>query len=220
MNTRNRTKIVLTIAAVAIACLAFTGASAKAAMTVTGPDSRSYTVINNTLGGVGNSEYSESGFAGQDTGVGGQGAWLGDRRWGNVAGTTTATWSFTGLSSGPYDVYVSWRNGSQGNLGNADYTGTDGFANISVNQVPGTSSYAGSLGTVTLNDASNNVDFVHLGQVSVADTTFDLTVTDSPTGAYIFADGAAMAFIPEPSTFALAALGLLGLLACGRRRRR
>jgi len=59
-------------------------------------------------------------------------------------------------------------------------------------------------------------------------TIFDgvLTNDDTPLGqtaggqvAQLFTQGG-ISFVPEPSTLGLAALGMLGLLACGRRRRR
>ncbi len=49
-----------------------------------------------------------------------------------------------------------------------------------------------------------------------------LTLTrQGGAGNYLAMDSLAYEqVVPEPSTFALAAFGLLGLLACGRRRRR
>ena len=98
---------------------------------------------------------------------------------------------------------------AQANLNSGIYTGTDGFGGATVDQEPGVTSYAGTLGTIALNDGANDVQFVRLGTVNVTDGTFSLTVADDPAdGDFIFADAAAIRMIPEPST---SLLGLVGL---------
>jgi len=176
-----------------------------------------YLISDNLLGGASDVSYSETGITagGQDTGQ--PDSWSGDRRWGNGGAGDSANWAFDGLGDGVYDVYASWKNGGQTNVSTAHYTGTDGFVAIDLDQRLGAAAFPG----VVINDGANDVNFASLGQVTVADGTFTLTVDDSVTGAdantFIFADAVAIkAAVPEPSSLALLGLGMISLL---RRRR-
>jgi len=190
------------------------GSTATAAVTAVGD----FLVIDNDV----DANFSETGFGGSDSGQ--PDSWNGDRDWGNGGTATTATWNWgTGgagdpaLASGVYEIYASWKNGPQGNLNNAIFTGTDGWAGITVNEVPGTTSFAGTLGIATLNDGVNDIDFVYLGNATVTDGAFSLTITDDAlNGNFIHVDAAAIRQIPEPS---VSLLGLLGLGFLLRRRR-
>lgn len=176
-----------------------------------------FLVSNNLLGGNSDASYSEPGaFGGEDTLQ--ANSFGGDRRWANGGAATSASWAFDGLSVGVYDVYASWKNDGQANVSMAHYTGTDGFVNIDLDQRGG----AAALPGVVISDGANDINFASVGQVTVADGGFTLTVDDSVTGGadgntFIFADAVAIrSAIPEPSSFALLGLGLVSLL---RRRR-
>ena len=193
------------------------GSAATAAVTSVGD----FLVIDNVV----DANFSQTGFGGSDTGQ--PGSWNGVRDWGNGGAATTATWNWgtaiagdSPLGAGVYEIYASWKNGSQNNLNDAIFTGTDGWAGITVDEVPGTSSFAGTLGIATLNDGSRNIDFVRLGTATVTDGTFSLTITDDAvSNQFIHVDAAALRLIdriPEPS---VSLLGLLGLGFLLRRRR-
>jgi len=176
-----------------------------------------YLISDNLLGGASDASYSDVGITagGQDTGQ--PDSWGGDRRWGNGGAGDSANWVFDGLGNGVYDVYASWKNGGQTNVSTAHYTGTDGFVPMDLDQRLGAGAFPG----VVINDGANDINFASLGQVTVADGTFTLTVDDSVTGtaanSFIFADAVAIkAAVPEPSSFALLGLGMISLL---RRRR-
>ncbi|MDG2401027.1 MAG: hypothetical protein P8M04_10675 [Akkermansiaceae bacterium] len=180
-----------------------------------------FLVIDNVV----DANFSSSGFGGSDTGQ--PESWNGVRDWGNGGAATTATWNWgtgnagdSALGAGVYEIYASWKNGPQANLNDAIFTGTDGWAGVTVDEAPGTSSYAGTLGIETLNDGSRDVDFVLLGSATVSDGTFSLTITDDAANAnFIHVDAAAIRQInpvPEPS---LSLLGLLGFGLLLRRRR-
>ena len=171
----------------------------------------------NLLSGASDASYSDNfpGAGDQDTAQ--PDSWNGDRRWANGGAATSANWSFNSLTNGIYDVYASWRNNTQANVSLAHYTGTDGFATVDLDQRPGAAAHAG----VVLNDGTRNVNFASLGQVTIADGNFTLTVDDSATGSadattFIFADAVAIHQVPEPSSFGLLGLGFLALV---RRRR-
>ena len=176
-----------------------------------------YLVSDNLQAGASDASYSEPGaFGGDDTAQ--SNSWGGDRRWGNGGAATSASWLFEGVANGVYDVYASWKNDGQANVSTAHYTGTDGFANIDLDQRVGAAAFPG----VVINDGSNDINFASVGQVTVADGNFSLTVDDSVTGgadgnSFIFADAVAIApAIPEPSSVLLVTLAGLGLV---RRRR-
>ncbi|MDG2401024.1 MAG: hypothetical protein P8M04_10660 [Akkermansiaceae bacterium] len=153
-----------------------------------------FLVIDNVV----DANFSSSGFGGSDTGQ--PESWNGVRDWGNGGAATTATWNWgtgnagdSALGAGAYEIYASWKNGPQGNLNDAIFTGTDGWAGVTVDEAPGTSSYAGTLGIETLNDGSSDVDFVLLGSATVSDGTFSLTITDDADNAnFIHVDAAAI----------------------------
>ena len=162
--------------------------------------------------------YSEPGqFGGQD--VGQPDSWNGDRRWGDDGDATSAVYEFTGLTNGTYNVYSSWRNVPQANLGLAHYAVSDGGPTIDLDQTVG----AAALSALVLNDGTNDIDFARLGSVVVADGDLTVTVDDTATGAgsgqFIFSDAIAIGLVPEPSGYVLAMFGLLGIRYLNRRRR-
>ncbi|MCA9265081.1 MAG: hypothetical protein KDA60_14575 [Planctomycetales bacterium] len=135
--------------------------------------------------------YSEPGlFAGQDIGQGD--SWNGDRRWGNDGLGTAALYDFTDLTAGNYNIYASWRNPAQGNLGLARYQVSDGGPTIDIDQSVG----ATALSALVLNDGLRNVDFALIGSVTVSDGTLQVYVDDSVTGTdantFIFSDAIAI----------------------------
>ena len=151
-----------------------------------------YLVIDASSDGLANANYSEPGvFGGGDAGQ--PDSWNGDRRWGNDGAATTAVWSFSEVPDGTYDIYASWRNDPQGNVSMAHYTGTDGFVDVDLDQSGG----AVALPGIGLNDGAGDINFASLGQVTIADGDFALTVDDSVTGnadgnSFIFADAVAL----------------------------
>jgi hypothetical protein len=150
-----------------------------------------YLVIDASSDGSANENFSEPGaFGGGDAGQ--ADSWNGDRRWGNDGTATTAVWSFSGVPDGTYDIYASWRNDLQGNVSTAHYTGTDGFVEVDIDQSGGASALPG----IVLNDGAGDINFASLGQVTISDGEFALTVDDSVTGAiansFIFADAVAL----------------------------
>jgi len=162
---------------------------------VTDGEGNTYIVINNGLDGNDALGYSEGGikFEGQDIAAVMDDSWENDRRWGSSGIDTTATWSFTGLESGTYSVYASWKNGPQGNVSTAKYSMSDDGAEVELDQSLGAEGYPG----IILNDGIANVNFALLGEVGVSDGTLDVTVDDSVTGggdpnSFIFADAIAI----------------------------
>jgi hypothetical protein len=162
--------------------------------------------------------YSEPGqFGGQD--VGQPDSWNGDRRWGDDGDATSALYEFTGLTNGTYNVFSSWRNVPQANLGLAHYSVSDGGPTIDLDQTVG----ATALSALVLNDGTNDIDFALLGSVAVADGDLTVTVDDTVTGAgggnFVFSDAIAIGLVPEPSGYILALFGLLGFRWLSSRRR-
>jgi len=157
---------------------------------------------------------------------------------------TNGTWNFSGgkivtryfLSNGSSTVFnlsggtieLSNVSGTQhmgaANNGTFNVSGSvvlDGTQATTVVQTGGTVDIASSwTGSWTWAPYSGNSwrnlftgNLIELDGANIDGATFDATflVTDG---------GQTLSIIPEPSTFALTVLGLLGLLACGRRRRR
>jgi len=137
-------------------------------------------------------------------------------------GTAWAKYNFSAVPNGVYDVYASWRDNGANNLDTqTTYTMTDGGGAAIVNQ------RINPTADLVLTDPLDG-DWIDLqllaATVAITDGDFEVTITapnDDPGGTrlFAFADVVALVPIPEPSTFALSALGLLGLLAWNRRRR-
>ena len=181
-----------------------------------------FMVIDNDPG----ANFTASGALGGDYGyaVSEEGSWGYYRAWGTLASGIQATWRWgtdagdPALASGTYEVFASWKAGSQSNLGVARYAGTDGFPSIEVNQDPGASSYASTLGTEIVKDNYGiDTTFVRLGSVSLSDGSFSLSVLGDLGGEFIFLDAAALRAIPEPALFGL--LAGAGAFALSLRRR-
>jgi len=194
MSTSNQTTHVFAVVLMTVACAVNT---TTASTTVTGPDSRSYTVIDARAYDAGSdTEFTQAGW----TGGRAQGFryyqwWDGDTNWGGSS-TATCTYIFNGLASGIYDVYISWKDGTNPNQGIADHTGTDGFVTVSFDQDPGNAGVG--LPTVGLAHPSSPgdvIDFADLGQVTVTDGTFELTVSGTGDGGGLLNnDAAAISF--------------------------
>ena len=130
-----------------------------------------------------------------------------------------ATWTFTGLTNGTYDVFATWQQGSQSNLATlSPFSGTDGLVSTTVNQeIAPTADFQ-------INDTDGDgiltFDFVKLGTVTVSDTNFQVRL-DAVVGGtnqdFVLADAVAISHVPEPSSTAL--LGLGGLALILRRRK-
>jgi hypothetical protein len=120
----------------------------------------------------------------------------------------TSEFELTGLGSGTYTVSAI-TTGAQGFLGEFLYIATDsGFSNLVVNDefFSGTGPLSVPVATIP---ADGDLYFkVQHGNESADSFSVAVTTTAAPGG------------VPEPSTLAMAGLGLAGALALGRKRRK
>jgi hypothetical protein len=130
-----------------------------------------------------------------------------------------ATWNFTGLANGAYEVYATSLQSTQGNLStSAPYTMSDGGGLFGLNQ------RATPTGDLIVADTNGSgvdfLEFQRIGYVSVLDGDF-LVRLDAVAGGgandFVFADAVAIRLVPEPSKSLLL---LSSLLSCGLIRRR
>ena len=105
-----KTKHFLFLAAVGLP-LSATGA----VITVAGPGG-DFLVSDNLVVGASDSSYSGA-MGGDDSAQ--PNSWGGTRSWGNSGAATEASWTFSGLDNGMYDVYASWKKEGQGNVSTA-----------------------------------------------------------------------------------------------------
>ena len=112
----------------------------------------------------------------------------------DAPGGDAATWSFSGLSSGYYNVYASIPGHGDGATA-ANYNVSDGVGNVTVDQ---TQQYT----DVAFNDGTNYVGFGTLTNMTRANVTDgNLVVTLSGSSNYLYAD--AVAIVPELTPTAL-----------------
>lgn len=158
------------------------------------------------------SGYAVSGVTEQPIGD----AFGGDQAFNNTGGNLTqnATYTFTGLTVGTYEVYASWRLNGQANADFMQVAVSDGGPTVSFNQTN-----IGPLADLVINDGSQDMNFQSVGQVVVTDGGLVVTTSLGLGGAqqFFINDAVAIDLIPEPSG---AVLTLLGLSVLGLRRRR
>ncbi|MCD4824819.1 MAG: PEP-CTERM sorting domain-containing protein [Phycisphaerae bacterium] len=132
----------------------------------------------------------------------------------NDAPTATATWAFTGVTNGTYDVYAIWRAHTN-RTPDAVYTITDGLGAVSVNQT-----LAPAQDVEITDNQPADLWFEKLGTVTITDGTVDVVLSfGSGTQAndVLMSDAVALDLVPEPATMTLLLLGLP--LALRRRRK-
>lgn len=132
-----------------------------------------------------------------------------------------AQYNFTGLEDGIYEVFATWRQPGQINVGEAEYD-LDGVLTTIVDQ---NSSAGGPLDDLVilgnpggpLHDA---LSFQKLGELTIIDGDLTVTLSLAPgNNGFILSDAVAIRqlnVVPEPTTAALLAFGCVAVL---RRRR-
>jgi len=140
-------------------------------------------------------------------------AYDGDHAWNqSQSPADVGTYLFTGLAGGQYDVYATWRQNGQGNVGLADYLVSDGGGLATVNQ------FNGPANDLVL----NTYNFEKLATATVADGNLQVDLNAAGNN-FILADAVAIVpvtVIPEPMTMLAVGTALTGLGGYIRRRRR
>lgn len=145
-------------------------------------------------------------------------AYGGDQAFNNTGGNLTqnATYTFSGLASGMYEVFASWRANGQANADFMQVAVSDGGPTTSFNQ-----RNTGPAADLVINDGTQDINFERVGLVNVSDGNVVVTTSLGLGGAQQFFINDAIAInqvVPEPSAGLLGLMGL-GFLATRRRRR-
>jgi len=107
--------------------------------------------------------------------------WGGEIDWADGSTGQTATWSFSDLDNGIYDVHASWYSGGDA-TSSATYSGLNG-GDVTIDQKI-------NADDLTIYDGIRDVGFETLGQVTVVDGTATISVTSNE--AYVYADAIAL----------------------------
>ena len=124
------------------------------------------------------------------------------------------TQNVTGLADGQYDVYATWRQNGQANVGLANFAISDGGGLATLNQ------FFGPAADLIL----GAYNFELLGTATVADGNLQVDLNAAGNN-FILADAVAIVpvsaagEVPEPCTMALAGLALAAVGGYARRRR-
>ena len=133
--------------------------------------------------------------------------WDGEIDWANASAGQTATWSFSDLDNGIYNVHASWYSGGDA-TSSATYSGLDG-GDVTIDQKI-------NADDLSIYDGARDVWFETLGQVTVVDGTATISVTSNE--AYLYADAVALQAVPEPTTLVLLLAGMVAGFALLKRR--
>lgn len=115
-------------------------------------------------------------------------AYSGDQAFNSTSGNTTqnASYTFDGLTSGNYEVFASWRQGGQGNVGAMKVAVSDGGPTVDVVQTN-----VGPTPDLVLNDGAIDVNFQKVGEVTVSDGQLVVT-TSLGSGNFFINDAIAI----------------------------
>ena len=115
-------------------------------------------------------------------------AYSGDQAFNTTSGNTgqSASYTFEGLASGNYEVFASWRQGGQGNVGAMKVAVSDGGPTVDVVQTN-----IGPTADLVLNDGAIDVNFQKIGEVTVSDGQLVVT-TSLGSGNFFINDAIAI----------------------------
>ena len=126
-----------------------------------------------------------------------------------------ARYEFSDLANGTYDVFATWRQNGQSNLGSANYTVSDGGGVYTADQT------LPPMADMLLpdSDAANMhfFNFEKMTQVTIDDGTIQVDL-QAVGNNYILTDAVAVRLVPEPSSIVMLLVGLAGLVSMARRR--
>lgn len=119
-------------------------------------------------------------------------AYAGDQAFNNNSGNLTqnATYTFTGLADGDYEVFASWRANGQGNVSFMQVAISDGGPTVEFDQ-----QNIGPAADLVINDGVQDVNFQSAGQVTVSDGEVIVTTSLGSSGAPTFFVNDAIALV-------------------------
>lgn len=136
----------------------------------------------------------------------------------------STTYSFTGLAAGDYRIFATWLHDFARDDANG-FVAANGFPVGTYDGVDTDTDFGGidiSQGFIAQKDTTvdpigSPFEFVGVGTVQPAGDTLLVVVTSS--GGHFRTDAIAIQVVPEPTSQALAAFGVLALMGLARRRR-
>jgi len=131
-------------------------------------------------------------------------------------GSETASWEFSGLSTGVYEVSITWKSYPTTSSSAAPYAVYDGAALILETTLD--QSVTPSPDHLEVDIQGNDIPFEVLGNFSVTSGSLEVELR-MPTGGFVTADAVRIEAVPEPSLALLQASALVLLAGLALRRR-
>ena len=115
-----------------------------------------------------------------------------------AGGAATATWTFTGLSSGGYEVYITYA-GKSAYSSAAPFTVFDGTTSLGTTNVNESGLVTLTPGQGFTQGSYGGVGWVELGTFSITSGTLEVVLTNSAIGNFVDADGVLLVPVSLPA---------------------
>jgi len=140
-----------------------------------------------------------------------------NQAWNNTNTDAEASYLFENLAAGRYEVFATWRQEGQTNVGDAYFAVSDGGDVVEIDQTFGPED-----DILLIDDTGEYLNFQLLDEVSIYDGDLQVDITPPAGSGYVLADAVAIRatslFVPEPSMLLLGALGMIAFAGFRRRR--